>query len=344
MSAYLRWMSGILATVALLASSILPSAAATRTPSTSTFTFPITRSGITHQLEYCATGSATLARPAVTRLVIAVHGDGRNACDYAGYIAKAAVAAGQAANTLVVAPRFLTSADTRSSSGRLYWSSSGWKVGDRSLTSPYPRAWTISSYEAVDALVSDIVTSGRLPNLSRIVVAGHSAGGQFVNRYAAGARWRAGGATTESFVVANPSSYLYWDEQRRIGGQWRPLTQSEVSACPRFDTYKYGLEGRNEYMTGRTESELMAAFASARVTYLLGALDTDPAASLLDTSCSAELQGSHRLERGQWYVERLPAVLGQGVAQVQSMAVVPGVGHSASGMFTSAAGLAALFG
>ena len=47
---------------------------------------------------------------------------------------------------------------------------------------------SISSFEVIDQIISHIAEPDLFPNLATIVVAGHSAGGQHVNRYAAGTR------------------------------------------------------------------------------------------------------------------------------------------------------------
>ena len=92
----------------------------------------------------------------------------------------------------------------RSSSPRTSWigASEGWKQGDGSKTSP-----PVSSFAALDRLIAGIVRSHRFPGLRHIVVAGHSAGGQFVERYAASTRLSV--RVPVRYVVANPSSYLY---------------------------------------------------------------------------------------------------------------------------------------
>ena len=334
---------------ALFGPPVLPgvSAAAVSSPGViDTYTFPITQSGQTYGLEYCANGSALVADAAVTRVVVVIHGTSRTACNYAGYVASGAAASGEASSTLVVAPHFVTSSDIDSTSGNLYWGSSGWKEGDKSATSPYPRSWRLSSFEAVDALLASVSSSNRFPNLRSVVVAGHSAGGQFVNRYAAGARWRPepGGRLTESFVVANPSSYMYWDSTRLISGRWRSLSKRERSACSAYDTYKYGLQSRNSFMNAWSVSALKANYVASEVKYLLGGDDNDPASADLDVSCAAQYQGPDRLARGQAYFSRLATVFGSGVTKTQNLVVVPGVDHSARDMFNSPDGLAALFG
>jgi hypothetical protein len=113
------------------------------------------------------------------------------------------------------------------------------------------------------------------PNLIDVVLAGHPAGGQFVQRYAA--------ANPERFptryIVANPSSYLYMDKQRWTGGsldQFTVPTILEQSRCPTYNRYRYGLEGLNIYMQVVGESKIRSQYAERRVIYMLGEDDNDP--------------------------------------------------------------------
>ncbi|MDH5254632.1 MAG: hypothetical protein OEW72_01840 [Gammaproteobacteria bacterium] len=62
-----------------------------------------------------------------------------------------------------------------------------------------------------------------------VAIVGHSAGGQFVSRYAAGTRLK--GLT---FIAANPGSYMYLDRNRPVSG-----------VCAGFNDYRYGLDDLN---------------------------------------------------------------------------------------------------
>jgi hypothetical protein len=309
----------------------------------------LTLNGSTLFLEVCSNRSVSGPDPAVKRVVLVTHGDERNACGAAGSVVEAARLAGKEAETLVVAPHFLTdtdvAADPTAAASTLYWSSSGWKTGASSLTSPYTRPWVVSSFEATDRLIAFLENGERFPNVSQVLIAGHSAGGQFVNRYAAGTASPAADpvAVTRRYVVANPSSYLYWNATRRIAGTWRLLSSSEVASCPGYDTYKYGLAKRTGYMAATDATTLATRYANSRVTYLLGALDTDLSDSSLDTGCAANLQGPTRLDRGLRYSEHLGRVFSPVVTERHRTVVVPGVGHTARGMFTSQEGQQALF-
>lgn len=147
---------------------------------------PISVQGVTYDLGYCGNGSLSETNPTVTDVLVMIHGDGRDACSYAKTGMRAAGLANATGRTLVVAPHFAAPEDPEAAlPGRLYWNDSGWKSGDPSLTGPYPRAWSMSSFAIADLLVRKAGDRLLYPNVQRIVVAGHSAGGQFVNRYTA---------------------------------------------------------------------------------------------------------------------------------------------------------------
>jgi hypothetical protein len=293
---------------------------------------------------YCGNGDLDQPKLGVTNVVIVVHGDSRTACDQARYVVDAATDRGQLGQTLVVAPHFLTTDDAAASQpGRLYWSDGGWKSGSQSLTSPYPRSGSMSSYEVLDTIVRTVENGVLLPDLKRLVIAGHSAGGQLVNRYAATTHLPIQDLrVTPQYVVANPSSYLYFDSMRPIGAGFRTLTSAEVSACPGYNLYKYGLDSLYSY-PAQAPTPAPAQYAMARVTYLLGELDTNPTDSSLDTTCAAEWQGPYRLARGLSYFNHLGSVLGSGVYDRQTLTTVPGVGHSAHDMLTSPQGEGVIF-
>ena len=88
-------------------------------------------------------------------------------------------------------------------------------------------------------------TSSRFPAMEEIVVAGHSAGGQVVHRYAATTEHTAtDSGVAFRYVVTNPSTYLYLGPRREDaeGGFTVPDT-----GCDDYDEWHYGLQDRNSY-------------------------------------------------------------------------------------------------
>jgi hypothetical protein len=287
-------------------------------------------------LPYCTNHSLTASDASIRRLVVVVHGTGRNAGDYENYMVSSAAGA-TGADALVVAPQFVTTSDGPSA-GMLRWSAEGWKSGDQSQTTP-----SVSSYAAVDQLVGGVVASGKFPNLAEVVVAGHSAGGQFVERYAATNRLDGTLAVTMRYVVANPSSYLYLSPERPVAGSTTQFAVPSAVTCPGYDTYKYGLHGLNPYLAAVGADAIRAQFASRHVTYLLGSADTNPADTSLDTSCEGEMQGPYRLARGTSFFNYLGHYYGASVYDTQTKTIVAGVAHDGLAMFCSPEGRSVLF-
>ena len=274
-----------------------------------------------------------------THALIVIHGNSRNADKYFQYGASAAKKARENLTTLVLAPHFTITRDAAErAENQLYWTrSAGWKRGDRSSPKSRPR---ISSFEVIDLIFGLLGNRQRFPNLNRVVVAGHSAGGQFVQRYAAGhpddvipAHLRV------RYVVANPSSYLYFDLQRPIAGASDFAIPPDTADCA-YDRYKYGLQRRNAYMNAAAGAGLAERYRKRDVVYLLGDEDTDPYHRSLDKRCAAAAQGPTRFARGnsyKAYLDRFQA------PHIHRLLVVPGVAHNGRKMLTSEAGIAALF-
>jgi hypothetical protein len=288
----------------------------------------------------------TTPQPQVTRAVIVVHGKLRNADVYFRTAEKARAAANvdtdaAADTTLLIAPQFLATLDLRAHhepADLLRWHGDAWMAGE-AASAPAP----VSSYAVLDTIAARLADRTLFPNLRHVVFAGHSGGGQVIQRYAVAARGV--GVLTDAgidvrYLVANPSSYAYFDAKRPDAqGDAVPF---DAAQCSGFNDWKYGMAHRPPYLHDRTPAQLEAAYAARRVDYLVGGDDTDPHQAALDMSCAAEAQGPYRLARGEAYYRYLQTRHPDGLNQ--TFHVVPGVGHSGSRMLTSACALTAMFG
>lgn len=281
------------------------------------------------------------AQDDVDRVVILVHGLHRNAAHaFATEQAAARRAPQSSAHTLLIAPQFLDVGDARAHelpAATLRWRGASWEAGAAAVA-PAP----IGSYEALDALLALLADRTRFPHLSEVVVAGHSGGAQLVQRYAVvgegSARLVAEGVHLR-YVVANPSSYLYFDRDRpQEGGGFAP--PAPPVACKAFNRWKYGFEDAPAYARRLSADAYERRFVGRDVVYLLGGADNDPNHPELDKSCAAEAQGSNRWARGHAWVAYLGA-RHPGLKFIEHD--VPGVGHDERRMFESACGVAALF-
>jgi hypothetical protein len=267
--------------------------------------------------------------PKLERAFILIHGTQRNGGDYFKTAIATAREAGQLEKTLVIAPHFKANdgKSCRDALGEdeLGFSCNGWKDGHRALNGQ------ADSYAVMDGLLAALDDKVRFPALKEIVLAGHSAGGQYVQRYAAGNRIEPRLSSPVRYLVANPSSYVYLDS-------WRPVKGNPASRCPNFDQYKYGLNELTGYLKKTGAEAIRANYPRRNVTYLLGELDTTDEHSM-DKSCPAMEQGPNRLERGLAYWKRMTGTYSAG----HQKARVPGCGHSADCMYRSEAGRKAVF-
>lgn len=280
----------------------------------------------------------TRGDPRIVRVVIIVHGTNRNGGGYFATGMAAALRANVGDETLVVAPVFSIEKDRKDRApNELYWpGNTGWKEGGASAVVASSQ---IGSFVVVDELIARLGDRTLFPNLTSIVIAGHSAGGQFVQRYAAGQSPDAVPAHVAiRYVVANPSSYLYFDKERPAAGGGFAVPMP-AAAC-RYHRYKYGLEDRNPYMARADGATLRNRYRERDVSYLLGERDTDPNDPDLDKTCAGMLQGANRLERGKAFMAYMDRFM---APHRHRLSLVPGAGHSRTAMFTSAAGLEALF-
>jgi hypothetical protein len=271
--------------------------------------------------------------PAVTRAVLVFHGRLRDADVYLRSGEAALAAAGDGAKgTLLIVPQFLDDIDIAPHAlpaELLHWGADAWMGGE-----PAHGPAALSSFEAIDAILARLADRSLFPALANVVVAGHSGGGQVVQRYAVVGKGEAA-LTAEGvhvrYLVANPSSYVYFSKDR-------PVADAGAS-CPGFDRWKYGFEALPPYIDG-TAAALESRYVGRDVVYLLGGNDIDPNHPALDKSCEAEAEGPFRLARGHAYFAYL---LARHPGLKQELHEVPGVGHEGAKMLGSACGLAALF-
>jgi pimeloyl-ACP methyl ester carboxylesterase len=290
----------------------------------------------------------THPQPTIRRALIVFHGKLRNADVYNASGLRAIKTAGsEGKDTLLITPQFLSQADVDAfhlPSNTLHWAPEAWMGGEDALNAP------VSSFDCIDAILAQLANRKTFPNLKTVVVAGHSGGGQVVQRYAVVGR---GGDALESagihvrYVIANPSSYLYFSPERPV----LDTTQSFSFAPPRkscnghYDNWKYGVHDVPPYVGDSDFKELETQYVHRDVVTLLGTKDIDPDHPALDKSCSGEDEGPYRFFRGKAYfaymTTRHPEMASPGASQ--QLWFIPGVEHDGDKMFNSPCGLIALF-
>jgi pimeloyl-ACP methyl ester carboxylesterase len=279
-------------------------------------------------------------QPAVTRAIITIHGVER-AADTMRTIAETARANSNLdpESVLLIEPQFLDDFDVAAHhlpADTLRWSHAGWEGGE-DAHGPAP----ISSFAALDAILARLADRALFPSLKTVIVAGHSGGGQLVQRYAVAGRGE--GDLTKAgihvrYVAANPSSYVYFSPERPTDDGFATF---DAAACPAYDRWKYGMIRLPPYLTGQDAAALEATYAGRDVIYLLGTADDNPKHPALDKTCMAEAQGPTRFARGRAYFRYLQKRRPTDLAH--RLLKAPGVGHDGDLMFNSPCGLAALY-
>jgi pimeloyl-ACP methyl ester carboxylesterase len=284
----------------------------------------------------------------VTRALIMVHGAGRNADHYFETATAAGFLAGALENTVIIAPRFIAGSD-KPEANEVLWPSRGdsWKSGGMSPSNP-----TLSSFDFADELLRQLADKKRFPNLTRIVVAGHSAGGQFATRYEMASKvYGKLGGVAVSYVVANPSSYAWPAAVRPLPvGDANPVDAYKASLepnaekvhanysygpfdatkVPNYDRWPAGLEQRTGYTAQMSDEQLKKQLVERPATYLLGQVDVLPLGGF-DSSPVAMAQGPTRRARGEAFFKYVDETLG---AKHQAI-IVPECGHNDRCIFTT---------
>ncbi len=275
----------------------------------------------------------------ITRALIVVHGAGRDADNYFRSVLAAGFLAGALEDTLIVSPRFASN-DGRAcrdvlAPGEVNWSCSGnsWRSGGNSLSNEQ-----LTSYDLADEILRKVARKEIFPNLKAIVLAGHSAGGQYVTRYEMSNKVHERLGVPVTYVVSNPSSYAYLDANRALAGGAEFGPFSDAADCATFDRWPYGLQDRTGYTAKLSDEQLKKQLAARPVTYLLGEIDILPLGGF-DSSCSAMAQGPTRRARGEAYAKYVSGKYG---AQ-HKLTIVPLCGHNARCMFTAELSLPIIF-
>jgi pimeloyl-ACP methyl ester carboxylesterase len=304
------------------------------------------------------TYSLTTPNKNLRRALIMVHGTNRNADHYFKTSIGAAFLAGALDDTLVIAPSF-TSSDGKGCKDTLApnevnWSCGGdsWRSGGTSISDP-----KLTSFDFVDELLRRLADKKVFPNLTTVVIAGHSAGGQFVARYEMANRVGDSLPIKVLYVVSNPSSYAWPDATRPLPVDdaapeaaalgWKTETPHtafsygpfDATKAPTYDIWPFGLEKRTSgYTAGMTDEQLKHQLLTRNTTYLLSQVDTLPLGGF-DGSPNAMAQGATRRARGEAYVNYLNTKLG---AHTKAM-IIPECGHNDRCVYTTDAALDVIF-
>ncbi len=193
--------------------------------------------GNTRVVKYWRNHRLSVTNYNITRVVIVVHGTIGGTPQIAHNdvaetqhtrMRNAALSEGVESNTVIIAPFFPKNANANqcpaapssthcNGTDCLCWNSStpqnrSWKFGG--VAANGNDLLSTSSFAVVDAIVEHVANSGHFPNVTTIVIAGHSAGGQFTQRYATANQAGVPGGIRMRYVPCNPGSYMFLNPLR----------------------------------------------------------------------------------------------------------------------------------
>ena len=264
----------------------------------------------------------------IKRALVFVHGINRDADNHFRTVLAAAFLAGALNDTVIIAPRFASNSSAPGNQAGNCGDSLAADEANWVCEAQRPDTWRsggseiaggkLSSFDFMDEILRRLARKEIFPNLKTIVVAGHSAGGQFVNRYEMLNQIHEQLGIPVSYIASNASSYAYVDGLRPTAsalptniaatapGFTPPappvatpafVPYADARNCAGYNTWPYGLKGRTGYGSNLADEQITQQLATRPVTYLLGEADVLPL-GVFDVSCPAMAQGSTRLGRG----------------------------------------------
>ncbi|MDN4017890.1 hypothetical protein [Zwartia panacis] len=313
------------------------------------------------------THALTEPQEAIQRAVIVIHGQGRNADGYFRHALAGGFLSDALKETLILSPRFASN-EGRNCRDKLDVNEVGWIcLGPESWRSggeqATPSEKKVHSFDFMDSILTLLSDRKNFPNLRSIVIAGHSAGGQYVSRYQMAndihEKLKNEKNIQLTYIVSNPSSYTYTDVLRptrsatpatisALAPGYVPVAPSpppppfatfnDAKGCASFNSWPYGIENKVGAVASMPNDVLKKNLATRPVTFLLGELDILPLYGF-DSSCAAMAQGPTRLARGFAYVRFVNETYQSNHAAI----MVPACGHDARCMFTAEKSLPYLF-
>lgn len=223
----------------------------------------------------------------------------------------------------------------QSNTSALVWKGSQWISGQ---PNQYPWYNNVTSpYDCIDQMLQFFDNKAMYPNLNQIVLAGHSAGAQTVDRYSA-VQKNLNLNTPVTFWIGNPNDWLYLNSSRPFS----------TSTCPTYDNWRTGLTNYsgsgmlyNTALVAQGSDAVKANYMSKNHAYARGTLDLGDDSS----GCEPFAAGMNRNERFfqfiNWWRPTCPKNGALGT-QCDTVDYVP-IGHDGGAMFGSAPGLARIF-
>lgn len=195
------------------------------------------------------------------------------------------------------------------------------------------------------------------------MIAGFSAGGQYVNRYEmANKADGAASGISMSYVVGDPTSFAWPNAVRPLPvGDASPNSPAQAykesvgkdattphtdftygafnnPKAPGYDDWPYGLGHLSGYVAGMSAGQLRKNLVTRSVTYVEDQVHTLPISGF-DSSPNADAQDPQRRARGEAFVMHVDHYLGA----AQELIIAPGCSHNSGCVLTADSVLPLLF-
>ena len=234
-------------------------------------------------------------------LVIQIPGVKRNAKEYNQQLAFLPLK-----KYLVLTPKF----------SFVSWPKSTFIQGNKSKTFPYQ-----SSFSDLDHKIKSVLEIHH--NIKKIIIVGHSAGAQLLQRYLALSNMPYELSLNKKyktkFIIISPGTFMYFSK-------YRPIKNDH---CPKFNNYKYGMEHLNHYGKKHADT-IVSRYLSLNIIYMVGSNDIKRGGNLLK-NCKADMQGKNRRQRSENFVR----YLNDTYKQKNKLFILPNVPHNYKKVFQS---------
>lgn len=259
----------------------------------------------------------------IRQAIIVQHGRNRNADDYFTYMMATLRNQGLENNTLLIAPFFKASSEAQG--GEFYWGSD-WREGQNSEDGRQ-----MSSFRVIDQILAQLADTNRFPELSKVLITGHSSGALLTHAYATANQSEGQYPEIEFYYGVANSQYFYYPDDLRYDANTQQYVA--VNNCARYKHWPLGAVNLPPYANAISETVLDQQMIGRKITYLLGDNDVVTTGTLNTSDCEAVLLGENRFIRGEnifrWMEETYSG------SHAHQKVVVSGVGHNAQEMYAS---------
>ena len=258
----------------------------------------------------------------VSGAIIVVHGATRNGDDYFNRMISTIKSVGLEDSIMVIAPQFITEYE-KVHSKDWYWNTTSWKWGNQSYMNG--SQISISSFEVIDYLLSRVANTNKFPNLSKVLITGHSSGSAFTHTFASTKSNNTFRNLKIDFAVINNQYFLYPDSNRFLNGAL--FTPND---CSNYNDWPLGLTDPNPYIENLGVEVASINLIGNRIDYFIGSNDTQ--INDMSSGCAYQILGEHRFQKTINFNDYLDISFENNLHQYT---VVQGIGHSSTGMFFS---------